>query len=275
MKTTIKHLPIANRVINKVKLLRDAKANYYRRIVGYYPWKCGDMTFKCDTEHMEFWEKVNNGIWEPSTFNIYSRFLIKDSTYCDIGAWIGPTVLYASVRSMKVICFEPDLVAYKYLLHNININQLHNVLPFNIALSDFDGTGRMSSFAQSLGDSASSLLNTDKAKESIEVLCLTWSNWHTIVKPGKIDFMKIDIEGGEFSLLPTMKDYLTQEKPILYLSIHAPYIEATKRAQQLQKILPIFDIYPKCFDEDMQPIQGLELKSQKTFNSFRSFLFTM
>ena len=34
--------------------------------------------------------------WEPNTFKILDYYQNLNGTYIDIGAWIGPTVMYAS-----------------------------------------------------------------------------------------------------------------------------------------------------------------------------------
>lgn len=73
--------------------------------------------------HLTFWTLLQNGRWEPETFVILRRFLNHRSVYYDIGAWIGPTVLYASKISGTVCAFEPDPVAYSHFLQNVTNNR--------------------------------------------------------------------------------------------------------------------------------------------------------
>ncbi len=59
-----------------------------------------------------FWlEKYSS--WEPGTFKVLDQYLSKDKDYLDIGAWVGPTAIYGSFISRKVVAVEPDPVAHK------------------------------------------------------------------------------------------------------------------------------------------------------------------
>ena len=45
-----------------------------------------------------------------------------DSTYVDIGAWIGPTVLYGGQIAARCITAEPDPTAREALEANLDLN---------------------------------------------------------------------------------------------------------------------------------------------------------
>ena len=79
------------------------------------------------------------------------------------------------------------------------------MLPTNAALADRNGVLRMGSFGNNLGDSMTSLLKTDLTEGKIDVLSLTWKTWLDFSKTEAPTFIKMDIEGGEFPLLPTIK----------------------------------------------------------------------
>ena len=52
-------------------------------------------TVDCSRNY-EFWKKVQDENWEPKTFEILNKFLDKNHSYVEIGAWIGPTALYGA-----------------------------------------------------------------------------------------------------------------------------------------------------------------------------------
>jgi FkbM family methyltransferase len=252
-------------------LVRVAETAWYR-IRGFYPAVVHGVDLRCDADHIKFWKLAARGHWEPQTFEILDRFLRPDSNYCDIGAWIGPDVLYAANRCRMVYCFEPDRIAYEYLLRNIRLNRLRNVRPFSIALSDSDGVRDMSSFGTDLGDSMTSVLNP-KEGDSVQVLCMRWATWLSAAAPGDLHFMKMDIEGGEFSLLPTMADYLARHKPAVYLSTHAPFLDPGERRQRMQQISEVMRVYANCIDHDLRPVPHSTLTDEDTLTNFRSFVF--
>ena len=119
------------------------------KIKGYQSLKIDNHKFHCDTDHLYFWEKVNKKIWEPETIQLYNKLLNKNSTYVDIGAWIGPTTLYASKLCKMAYAFEPDPVAYKYLIENIHLNKLSNVAPFNLGINTQVSLSKMNSQSKS------------------------------------------------------------------------------------------------------------------------------
>ena len=47
----------------------------------------------------QFWNLVNSGSWEANTFQMLEKFVTPNVVYLDIGAWIGPTFLFAAQTS--------------------------------------------------------------------------------------------------------------------------------------------------------------------------------
>lgn len=212
-------------------------------------------------------------MWEPCTYNILQRFLDLRSVYVDIGAWVGPTVIFAARKSKQVYCFEPDYVAYRYLLWNIEINNLRNVMPFNCALASSTGMRCMAPFfGGNFGNTTTTLIARIQ-EHQINVPCLSWSDWLTIAGVERVDFIKIDIEGGEFELLPSMKDYLTRHKPILYLSLHTSWLSPDERENKMDELINVLATYDKCYSEDMTPVKVEDLRSAELLRRFSAFLF--
>lgn len=243
----------------------------WNRLRGYSPVTIGGRPYRCDSEHLTFWQKVKRGSWEPQTFAALDTLLTPESVYCDIGAWIGPTVLYAAKSCAKVYCFEPDRIAYMYLLQNIELNKLENVLPFNLALSVDNGLERMASPRGKKGDSMTSLLTPDGAR-GVEVLCLTWQHWLDTVGTPKIDTMKMDIEGGEFALLPAMADYLASHKPKLYLSLHPHLLPEAERFLAMGRVVEGLQGYDKCYDSSGNRLTLLSLLEEQAVNRAGTYL---
>jgi tRNA G37 N-methylase Trm5 len=82
-----------------------------------------DVVFNVDEKFQpEFWTIVNEGRWERETFHIMDRFLKPDWRFVDIGAWIGPTALYAARKCETVDAYECDPVALRELRNNLRLN---------------------------------------------------------------------------------------------------------------------------------------------------------
>jgi FkbM family methyltransferase len=243
------------------------------RLRGYVPATLNGQRFKCDPAHADYWGRVSRGEWEPQTFRLLSDCLGPESVCCDIGAWIGPTVLYSAKRCRQVYCFEPDIFAYEPLLTNIRLNQLRNVLPFNLALTGRDGMCKMGSAWKKLGNSTTSILHT-KTSALLDVQTMSWETWLRIANPGRVNFIKMDIEGGEFELIPSMGSYLAANKPAVFLSLHTPFLPEPDRPAALEKIRQAMSVYGTCRNEKMERVGLDELTGPATLTRNRSFLFT-
>lgn len=226
-----------------------------------------------DPYHIQWWKDIAEARWEPYTYTIMSKLLNIDSIYCDVGAHIGSIVVYVARICRQVICFEPDPVAYRYLQWNIELNHLSNVQSFNIALAESFGVQKIVPRVGQLGNSRTSLLDAKDTKNGVDVLTLTWDGFIDISKTGKIDLIKIDIEGGEFELLPTLKDYLSVYKPIVYLSTHAPFLDVNLRKEKMQQLIEAIGMYKKCLNENLIPVDIGELDGKVAQNDFRSYVF--
>lgn len=178
-------------------------------------------------ENRWFWDSVRTGSWEPETYAVFDKHLTADSVYFDIGAWIGPTVLYAAHLSKKAFAFEPDPVAFKELRKNVDLNQdnpaISQVEIFQEAVSVETGSIELGTKSDG-GDSLSSVLLSDE-DNSWKVPAI--SSKKMLEKAGDFDgkvFCKIDIEGFEYELLPNMQTLLQRPKTTLYISLHPQFL---------------------------------------------------
>jgi len=176
------------------------------------------------SEHVGFWNSYENGKWEPETFAVFRRFVNPQHSYIDIGAWIGPTLFLGCQLAKHAYGIEPDPVAYTELARNIDYNRplTNNVRLFNICITPVSGKISFGSRVDG-GDSSSSLLFSNE-KTSWVVDGMNFQEWMEQNEIYDCDFIKMDIEGGEYSVLPTMSGYLKKHRPTLYLSLHPCFL---------------------------------------------------
>jgi hypothetical protein len=123
-----------------------------------------------------------------------------------------------------------------------------------------------------LGNSRTSFLAAGENKGQIEATCIRWSSWMDLAGVEHVTFIKIDIEGGEFEVLPTMKDYLGSERPIVHLSLHAPLLPPVEREARVVEVAEIMKVYGRCYDEDRRPVDTHAV-IERSRDTFASFLF--
>lgn len=255
-------------------MIKYYSSKLIHKIRGFYPVKIGIQEIKGDADHLFFWQIMNEGGFEPGLFKILDHYLKPDSVYCDIGAWIGPTAIYASKLCKQVIAFEPDPKAWKYLHKNLKRNQVKNIRTHNIAIGKYNGRVKMASHGKRPGDSMSSMINISRYKKYFRAKALTWDTYVSQFNPEKIDLIKMDIEGGEVIIVPTMRAYLEQFKPVLHLSLHPAYLDRETRIERIQKVFDSLDFYREVRDENMNLIDpAAYIRDVQKNLEFTTFVF--
>ncbi len=116
---------------------------------------------------------------EPETLEWIDGFA-KDEVFWDIGASVGPYTVYAGMRGIPTVAFEPNPFSFYCLARNVAENGVGEVVQAHcLGLSDQDGRGRfyMPSFeagtsGSSLYDSGLSRLGFAKAEIAVDAFAL-------------------------------------------------------------------------------------------------------
>lgn len=217
-----------------------------------------------DEQYSFDWFKDNKlNKWEQDTFHILEHYKNnKNGIYIDIGAWIGPTVLYSANIYKKVFAIEPDPIAFSRLKKNVTTNNFNNVILIEKGLSKEDGVIEFGGNGP-LGNSESTLLISDKKDylsykgrhttsfktkqdDIVEIETITIESLleQQNIEPDDISLIKMDIEGGEKIVVPALVNFLNKYKPVFYISLHRCFL----RPIDITKIVDIlFNIYDKCY----------------------------
>jgi len=219
-------------------------------------------------DYLPFWRRVANGLWEPHTLRVLRRFLRPDETMLDIGAWIGPTVLFGAHYSREVIALEPDPVAFNELAGNLALNSdikervglvpaclAPTTSPVHMYCGGFHHTG-----TSSFGDSMTSLLPHPNSVEQEAVVAqgvdIDVLDSHFDFR--RLGFMKLDVEGGEYLLLPTLERFLSVYRPTLFVSFHMP--PSAYREQFItESFATLARVYPHVYSASGQEVPLREL----------------
>jgi FkbM family methyltransferase len=178
------------------------------------------------TENLSFLTKyyVN---WEKETFDIFDKYLNKDKSFIDIGAWIGTTCMYGSRKSKHVYCVEADHKSFADLKRNCKVNCIDNLTFFYNAIFNKDDTEVMfgkNKFKNNthLNDSMSQIcLDKQTVTEDYYfVPTITVKKLMESVNPLEISLIKVDIEGGEENILQDLYDVHNEYSIPLFVSFH-------------------------------------------------------
>jgi FkbM family methyltransferase len=163
-----------------------------------------------------FWDWYESETWEPETIAVFDRFLQPGARYVDLGAWIGPTVLLAAATAGRIVCAEPDPEAFRVLAENLahNPDVAAKTIAFQLAVGPADGTVVLSSPGAG-GDSNSSTVRPRDAGSRWQVEQVGFATLLARAGLDQADFVKMDVEGAEYALVPTLSGI-----PTLYVAMH-------------------------------------------------------
>ena len=125
----------------------------------------------------------------------------NDDVIIDVGAHIGLFALFASqfCKNGKIFCYEPIKENYKILIENIEMNQIQNIFPNNLAVTK--ETSKVKIF---LNDDQSGHSMFTQNKNFVEVDSKSLSDIFIDNGIKECDFLKLDCEGAEYEIVESL-----------------------------------------------------------------------
>jgi methyltransferase, FkbM family len=200
-------------------------------------------------QNKTFWDLVKGGGWETRTFRFFRENITPETLVLDVGAWIGPTAFYAAQFGERCIAFEPDPVAFAELQDNVRANEqadwVSRITIANAAITVDGGPLSLGSRSGG-GDSMSSALFADEDTRWVVPSKRLQDVLQESAKPGQPVFIKIDIEGGEYTLIPAIEDILAREGVTIHLSLHPRFLRRSLRKKYANLLWPLRFIAARC-----------------------------
>jgi FkbM family methyltransferase len=155
------------------------------------------------------------GLFERVEVTLVGAHLKSGMKVVDVGANVGLYSIVAQQRvgaAGQIWAFEPSHESFARLKRNLQLNRCISVHPFQLALGDQkDGTLKLRS-AKGFGDAyryleaASNAIQDGGYEEPVRVTTL--DKWARDAGVETIDFLKVDVEGGEFRMLTGAREVL-------------------------------------------------------------------
>lgn len=153
--------------------------------------------------------RVRSRPYEKYQTELFRKIVKKGMVVVDIGASIGYYTLIAAElvgENGKVFAFEPEPENYALLVRNIEANGYKNVLPVQKAVSNKVETTRL--FLSPDGNTGwHRIYDSQDGWDSIEIETVTLDEFFKD-KEGRIDVIKMDVEGAEMAVLQGMSHIL-------------------------------------------------------------------
>lgn len=203
------------------------------------------VTFRVSDQDANFWKHVNNDTWESSTYRAVASQTTPQTVFLDFGAWIGPISLFAAARGARVYSFEPDPVAASKLRENVALNPELSQRITIVEKAVWPVSGQLTFGARhAQGDSMSSIHHkTSDVTWQVDVI--TPEEAAALVPADSPLFLKIDIEGAEYQVIPEMGDLLTRPKLAALVSFHPRFVAGGH--PRWHKTIPLTKRILDCF----------------------------
>jgi FkbM family methyltransferase len=166
-----------------------------------------------------------DGKWELDEIGFVQRFLKEGMIFADLGANIGYYTIVASEKvgtTGKVFAFEPDRRNFALLRKNIKQNGCRNVVPVQKTVTSQSGSLRLYLSKSNLGAHRVFASESEVAGPSRRIESVSLDQFFP--NGSRVDFLKMDIEGAEYSALLGMKRVLTDNPHIVILTEFSPYL---------------------------------------------------
>lgn len=188
-------------------------------------------------------------IWEPEITKLVKEIIKKDQIVIDVGANIGYfTTLFSKLvgKTGKVHSFEPAPINFEILKKNVSVNNLQNVLTYQIAASNVSDKQDLYLSTWNYGDNRLFEKPRDERDLEREKIQVDTIRLDEIVQE-KINFIKIDVQGFEWQVIDGAKKLIDNNDDIRIIFEFTPQLlklNGVKPEDFLYRLLEMdFNIY--------------------------------
>lgn len=215
-------------------------------------------------------ERVNYYTVDEVFMSDYYKFHTKNKKpiIIDCGANIGLSILYFKHTHPDAIlyAFEPDTKNYNFLAENVkSYGWEKSVFIFKQLVSDTAGF----EYFEELGNAGSKIITESQQNEFTSKIEKIRLKDFLLELNCDIDFLKLDIEGSEFEVIPDLKDLYPKIQK-MYIEFHCDENDFEKMYEYIKSHLGEnfhFQISTN-FTEDQNIYTALEKKTSKTYYNF-------
>jgi FkbM family methyltransferase len=183
------------------------------------------------------------GIVDNDLLSLFDRVENK-GVFVDIGANVGIYSLSASQVFNKVYSFEPSSATFHLLKQNIILNKSDNITAMNMALSNTIGVVDLHHNPLNNGGASLNKPGNDTIRKHADY---DWSRTESVKVDkldnvcsnidGRIDLIKIDVEGRDISVIKGGLEIIKLHNPLIYVEVSGDY----------EKVVEIIDLLPPTY----------------------------
>jgi FkbM family methyltransferase len=153
---------------------------------------------------------ILNVVMDWSEFHFMRAYLQPSDTFFDVGANVGTYTLWASQfisEAGRIVAFEPDPTNHARFRTQLALNHLEWIRVEDLALYDSEGVLRFSREKDGLNHV---VVDPTESERTIEIRSTTLDAYCEREGIAQVDFIKLDVEGAEASVLRGAQGMLSE-----------------------------------------------------------------
>lgn len=178
-------------------------------------------------EGMVYFTPNSQCVWRVQTLNTkepdtieWLRSMKEGELLFDVGANVGMYTIYAGVRGVKVLAFEPEAQNYAVLCRNIQLNRLNQVIAFPVALGPEVHIDKLRITQVTAGNSCSTFgadtnYRGHPAQFPFDQGALSLPMDAFVKRYRAPDYIKIDVDGLEHAVVEGGEQAIAAAKSVL------------------------------------------------------------
>lgn len=197
------------------------------------------------------------GVFEPEMVSLFKTLIQPNDTVLDIGANIGCTSLLFGDLAQQVYSFEPSPTTHRWLVENVQRAKLKNVKPINLGLGKDAGTFELT--FEPNNRSGGFVSNLTSACDGHQVEKITIARGDDFIREhqiAKVDFIKIDVEGFEQSVIEGLAATIARDQPVVALELNHWCLNAFQRTSVPDFFDFLRDVFPYLYAVDMRYVDN-------------------
>ena len=172
------------------------------------------------TSDDDYLDSISDG-FEPDMVRLFQCLLQKQFCALDVGANIGCTSILFGELATSVVSFEPSPTTFRFLTRNIEKSGLSNIRLHNYGLGAQSGESLLTYATNNRsGAFVSGLMKTSVGHSTESIRIRTLDEVERELNLPGIDFIKIDVEGFEKSVIAGGREVIDRFKPIVVLELN-------------------------------------------------------
>jgi FkbM family methyltransferase len=214
---------------------------------------------------------IQGGEYERHVVRSFQHVCSKDSIVLDVGANVGIHSLPLSRIAYEgtIHAFEACKDPFAFLEMNLRANKATNVVTWKGAVCNVDGQTIEISYTSDFAGGAfiSTVGNREGRVESVRTLTL--DGWADRVRPARIDFIKMDIEGAECLALQGARQLIRKFRPTLIVECNATALHRCQKNSPAELFELLQEHYPAIavlIEHEGQPAV-CDIKTEQQLNT--------